>query len=87
MMCLVKSLFGIKTINKLGSVNARLIVHLLFMMYNHVRYIFSLKIETMVLEIQIFNVEKKHDEVHNMENKAENKQQIKNESFNSLKAR
>ena len=36
MICLVKSPFRIKTMNKLESVNARLVVHLLFIMYNQV---------------------------------------------------
>ena len=36
MVCLVKFLFRIKTMNKLESVNARLVVHLLFIMYNQV---------------------------------------------------
>ena len=69
-MCLVKSLFGIKIMNKLESVNTPLLVRLLFMMYNDV------KIEAMLLKIQIFNVEKKHDEAHNTKNKAENELQI-----------
>ena len=30
----------------------------------------------MLLEIQTFNVKKKHGEVHNMKNKAENEKQI-----------
>ena len=38
MMCLIKSLFGIETVNKLKSVNAHVIAHLLFMMYNDVPY-------------------------------------------------
>ena len=33
----------------------------------------------MLLEIQIFNVEKKHDEIHDTKNKSENELQI---SFN-----
>ena len=36
MICLVKSLFRIKTMNNLESVNARLVVHLLFIMYNDI---------------------------------------------------
>ena len=36
MICLVKSLFRIKTMIKLESVNARLVVHLLFIIYNDV---------------------------------------------------
>ena len=35
-----------------------------------------LKIKTMLLEIQTFNVEKKHGKVHNTKNKAENEKQI-----------
>ena len=35
-----------------------------------------LKIKTMLLEIQLFNAEKKHCEVHNTKNKAENEKQI-----------
>ena len=35
-----------------------------------------LKIETMPLEMQTFNAEKKHCEVHNTKNKAENEKQI-----------
>ena len=35
MICLVKSLFRIKAMNKLESVNTRLVVHLLFIMYNN----------------------------------------------------
>ena len=35
-----------------------------------------LKIKAMLLEIQTFNVEKKHCEVNNMKNKAENEKQI-----------
>ena len=38
MMCLGKSQFGIKTMNKLERVNIRFVVHLLFMMYNDVTY-------------------------------------------------
>ena len=35
-----------------------------------------LKIKTMLLETQTFNAEKKHREVHNTKNKAENEKQI-----------
>ena len=35
-----------------------------------------LKIRTMLLEMQTFNAEKKHCEVHNTKNKAENEKQI-----------
>ena len=42
MMCLVKSLFGIKTMNKVEKlskcVNVHLVVHLLFMMCYYVTY-------------------------------------------------
>ena len=37
-MCLVKSLFGIKTMNTLESANTVFVVHLLFMVYNDVTY-------------------------------------------------
>ena len=53
MKCLVKSLFEDKTMNKLESVNAHLVVHLLFMTFNVI--FFGLKIATMSLEIQMFN--------------------------------
>ena len=49
--------------------NVRLVVNLLFIIYN-------LKIKTMLLEIQTFNVEKKHCEVHSMKKKTENEKQI-----------
>ena len=53
--------------------SVRFVINFLFMMYNEVTY---LKIKTMLLEIQTFNAEKKHCEVHNTKNKAENEKQI-----------